>query len=71
MNTRTVLSQLLQWIPRYEFQEGVDQYDGDKKVRKLPCWSQFVGLLFGQLIGHKASLPTRPSGSRAPITREN
>lgn len=54
MNTRTVLSQLLQWIPRYEFQEGVDQYEGDKKIRKLPCWSQFVGLLFGQLTGHNS-----------------
>lgn len=51
-NSRNVLSQLLQWIPHHEFQEGVDQYGGDRKVRKLPCWSQFVGLLFGQLTGH-------------------
>lgn len=53
-NSHTVLSQLLQWIPRHEFQEGVDHYAGDKKTRKLSCWSQFVGLLFGQLTGHNS-----------------
>lgn len=54
MNSRTILSQLLQWIPRHEFEEGVTQYQGDKKVRRLPCWAQFVGLLFGQLTGHNS-----------------
>lgn len=53
-NSRSVFSQLLQWIPSHEFQKGVDQYKGDKKVRKLSCWSQFVGLLFGQLTGHNS-----------------
>lgn len=53
-NSRNVLSQLLQWLPHYEFQKGVDQYEGNKKVRKLSCWSQFVGLLFGQLTGHNS-----------------
>lgn len=54
MNSRTILSQLLQWIPRHEFEEGVRHYQGDKKVRRLSCWSQFVGLLFGQLTGHNS-----------------
>ncbi len=54
MNQRSVFSQLLQWIPRYEFQERVDHYQGDKKVRRLPCWAWFVGLLFGQLTGHNS-----------------
>lgn len=53
-NSRSVLSQLLQWIPELEFQKYVDRYQGDKKVRKLRCWSQFVGLLFGQLTGHNS-----------------
>jgi putative transposase len=53
-NTRNVLSQLLQWIPSYQFQEGVDKYGGDRRVRKLTCWAQFVGLLFGQLTGHNS-----------------
>lgn len=53
-NTRNVLSQLLQWIPAHEFQKGVHQYGGDKRIRKLSCWAQFVGLLFGQLTGHNS-----------------
>jgi len=52
--SRNVLSQILQWIPSFEFQKGVDQYGGDQRVRRLPCWSQFVGLLFGQLTGHNS-----------------
>lgn len=53
-NSRSVFSQLLQWIPQHEFQKGVDRYAGDRKTRRLPCWSQFVGLLFGQLTGHNS-----------------
>lgn len=53
-NSRNILSQLLQWIPAHEFQKGVDHYEGDKKTRKLSCWAQFVGMLFGQLTGHNS-----------------
>lgn len=53
-NTRSVLSQLLQWVDRDKFQDGVEEYDGDKRARHLPCWSQFVALLFGQLTGHSS-----------------
>lgn len=54
MKFSTIFGQLLQWIPRDEFQKNVDEHDGDKKVRKLRCWSQFVALLFGQLTGHNS-----------------
>jgi hypothetical protein len=53
-NSRNILSQLLQWIPAHEFQKGVDRYNGDKKIRRLSCWGQFVGMLFGQLTGHNS-----------------
>lgn len=53
-NTRSVFSQLLQHIPRFEFQRIIDRYDGDKGVRTLATWSQFVALLFGQLTGHNS-----------------
>jgi hypothetical protein len=52
-NPRSVFSQLLQWIPKHESEKGVDRYQGDRRIRKLSCRSQFVGLLFGQLTGHK------------------
>jgi hypothetical protein len=52
--SRNILSQLLQWIPQHEFERGVARYGGDKKTRKLSCWAQFMGMLFGQLTGHNS-----------------
>ncbi|MBF0107400.1 MAG: IS4 family transposase [Deltaproteobacteria bacterium] len=57
MRLPTVFGQLLQWIPRDEFQKNVDEFEGDKKTRKLKCWGQFVALLFGQLTGHSGLRP--------------
>lgn len=48
----TLFREILQFIPRHEFQKCVNECDGDKRVRKLTCWQQFVTLLFGQLTGH-------------------
>jgi hypothetical protein len=67
-NSRNVLSQLLQWIPRSDFQKIVDDHQGDKKVRRLSCWTQFVGLLFGQLTGHN-SLRAIEAGLRGVKTK--
>lgn len=53
-NSRSVFSQLLQWVDRDKFQDGVDKYGGDKRARHLKSWSQFVALLFGQLTGHSS-----------------
>jgi Transposase DDE domain/Domain of unknown function (DUF4372) len=50
----TVLNQLLDFIPRHEFQRAVSKVNGDKRVRTLSCWTQFVALLFGQLTGHSS-----------------
>ena len=50
----SVLHQLLRHIPRDEFRAIVERHQGDKGVRKLSCWGQFVALFFGQLTGqHK------------------
>lgn len=53
-NSSTVFSQLLQQLPRFEFQKIVDRYEGDKRVRRLTTWGQFTSLLFGQLTGHNS-----------------
>ena len=47
----SVLHQLLRHIPRDEFRAIVERHQGDKGVRKLSCWGQFVALFFGQLTG--------------------
>jgi hypothetical protein len=50
MNTgTTVFSQLMEHIPRYEFNKCVDRYGGGVRVRKFSCWDQFCCMAFGQL----------------------
>lgn len=47
----SVLSQLLRYVPRREFQAIVQCQQGDKGVRSFPSWRQFVALIYGQLTG--------------------
>jgi hypothetical protein len=44
-----VFAQLLQFIPRYEFDKYVSVYNGDFRTRELNCWNLFIQLFFGQL----------------------
>jgi len=45
----TIFRQMLQLIPRLEFQSIVNCYNGDYRIRKLTCWTQFVHLIFSQI----------------------
>lgn len=49
-----LFSEVVQLIPRHEFQKCVNRHDGDNRVRKLDCWTQFLTLLFGQITGHNS-----------------
>jgi len=44
-----VFSQMLAFFDRYEFNKCVARYHGNRGVRELNCWHQFVQLFFGQL----------------------
>src|SRR6516164_8983304 len=46
---RTVFAQLLDYLPKYEFDKCVQSYRGNFRVRKLPAYEQFVVLAFAQL----------------------
>jgi hypothetical protein len=46
---RTVFSQLLDFLPKYEFDKCVARYGGNFRVRKLPAYEQFLVLAFAQL----------------------
>ena len=46
---RTVFAQVMDFIPRYEFNKCVSRYNGDKHVRHLSCYTQFQILSFAQL----------------------
>ncbi len=47
-HTTTVFNQLLDFIPRYDFNNYVKQYDADKYTKKLNCWQQLLCLLYAQ-----------------------
>src|ERR1039458_9853277 len=50
MNTgRTVFSQLMDFLPTYEFQKCVSRYHGDYKLRNFSCRDQFLSMAFAQL----------------------
>ena len=46
---RTVFAQLLDCLPKYEFDKCVARYHGNFRVRKLPTYEQFLVLAFAQL----------------------
>jgi len=52
MASATVFSQVIQLIPRSEFQGWVTEHDADRGVRRLDSWTWFGAMLFGQLTGH-------------------
>jgi hypothetical protein len=44
----TVFNQLLDFIPRHDFEQFVHAHEGDKYSKKLSCWQQFTCLLYAQ-----------------------
>jgi len=46
---QTVFSQLVQWVPHYEFQRLAAHYRADYKVQHFSCWDQFLCMMFAQL----------------------
>lgn len=44
-----VFAQLMEFLPRHEFNSCVRRYGGDRRLRKFSCRDQFLCLAFGQL----------------------
>jgi len=42
-------SQIMDFVPMYEFRKCVQRYHGNYKVRDFSCWNQFLCLAFAQL----------------------
>ena len=54
-HNNTVLSQMLQLLPRHVFEHQVETHVWqDPKPRKLSYWSQLVAMLYAQLSGKKS-----------------
>src|SRR6202795_2832522 len=45
----SIFSQLLQLVPRTEFQRAVATTNAERHARGFTCWGQFVAMLFCQL----------------------
>jgi len=51
---KIVFSQLMKFMPEYEFQKCVDEYKGDYRVRKFTCREHFLVMSFAQLTGRES-----------------
>jgi len=50
MNTgHSVFSQLMEFVPAYEFRKCVERYRGHYKVKRFSCWEQFLAMAFAEL----------------------
>ena len=47
----TLLHELGKAMPRWRFEQLARRSAADRRVRTLPCWSQFVALVFAQFAG--------------------
>ena len=46
---KTVFAQLIDFLPRYDFQQCVHRYRGNYKIKSFSCWDQFLCMAFAQL----------------------
>ena len=46
---RTVFAQIMEFLSHDEFRRCVERYGGNRRVRTLTCWEQFLALAFAQL----------------------
>ena len=46
---KSIFSQLIDFLPDREFRRCVARYGGDRYVKKLSCWQQFLAMAFAQL----------------------
>jgi len=44
-----IFRQITELITQYEFDQCVNRYNGNSKIRKLTCRDQFLAMMFGQL----------------------
>ena len=77
---KLVFAQIMEFLPRHEFNSCVRRYGGDKRARGFSCRDQFLCLAFGQLTFRDSlrdietclrALPNKlyHAGFRGPISR--
>ena len=46
---RTVFAQLIDFLSKYDFQQCIQRYRGNYKIKTFSCWDQFLCMAFAQL----------------------
>ncbi len=46
---QTIFSQLMDFMPTYEFNQCIKRYNGNYKIKNFTCWEQFLCMAFAQL----------------------
>src|SRR3990167_230691 len=50
MNTgKTIFSQVMEFLPMYEFHKCVERYHGERKILRFSCIDQYLSIAFAQL----------------------
>ena len=55
---RFIFSQLMDFVPKYEFDKCVRRYGGNHRVRTFSCYDQFLCMAFGQLTYRELTSPS-------------
>lgn len=50
-HSNTVLKQMLNLIPRHQFENIVKKHSGNRYVKRFSCWNQLTTLLYAQASG--------------------
>ena len=51
---RTVFAQLMEFLPKHEFDRCVERYHGDLGVRGMTCYDQFLIMAFAQVTSRES-----------------
>ena len=51
---QTVFSQLMEFLPRREFDKCVNRYNGNHRIKSFTCYEQFLCMSFAQLTGRES-----------------
>ena len=49
-----VFAQLVEFLDSFKFRRIVAKYNGDRYVKHLTCWNQFLAMMFGQLANRES-----------------
>jgi len=77
---KTVFSQLISYLPKYEFNKCIDRYKGNHRVKRFSCWDHFLSMVFAQITSrpslrstvnvlHARQEKLYRMGFRSPISR--